>query len=212
MGCDIHPAVEVRRKGVWRYHRPKEPCRWYDPVMYKWDKCKTALPDYFTGRNYTLFAILADVRNDGLIKPIDTPRGTPSDISVEASRKLSEEHSQTWLSLQDLLDYDIFEPIYYEGIVDEAEYRKMKASNTGPSTWAGGIFRTGAITVTDTEYEALVAAGGTDPATTYFIKTRWPAYLPEDCPALLRITDYLLALVPKGGTNEDVRMVMDFDS
>lgn len=211
MGCDIHPAVEVRRKGVWRYHRSKEPCRWYDPVNYKWDRCKTALPDYFTDRNYTLFSILADVRNDGLITPIDTPRGTPSDISVEAYRKLSLEHSQTWLSLQDLLDYDIFEPFYYEGVLSAAEYEKLKAGEF-PVAWSGGIWGQGIITVSDAAYDALKATGTFETGKKYHVKTRWPGYLPAACPALLQITDYMLALVPKGGTNEDVRMVMDFDS
>lgn len=32
MGTDIHVAVEVRRKGVWRYFRPTDPCRWYHDV------------------------------------------------------------------------------------------------------------------------------------------------------------------------------------
>lgn len=29
MGTDIHPAVEIRRNGIWRYHRPKTECPYY---------------------------------------------------------------------------------------------------------------------------------------------------------------------------------------
>lgn len=90
MGTDIHPAVEVRRKGIWRYHRPTEECRWYGETWTEeaardynervkdehpdwvvkagdrrnpWDRCKTRLPDCFKDRNYAKFAVLGDVRN-----------------------------------------------------------------------------------------------------------------------------------------------------
>jgi hypothetical protein len=29
VGTGIHPAVEVRRNGIWRYHKPRTLCQWY---------------------------------------------------------------------------------------------------------------------------------------------------------------------------------------
>lgn len=104
MGTDIHPAVEVRRDGVWRYARPKEPCSWYyetytekevkrltdsgwvakyGPIQVgerrnKWDRCKTRLPDFFTHRNYRHFALLGDVRNGSGFAGVYTHDPIPS--------------------------------------------------------------------------------------------------------------------------------------
>src|SRR4029077_7962504 len=86
MGCDIHPAVEVRRQGTWRNHRPKDECPYYYEYEYdhtktpaekvwkldadgnrirsRWDRCKKRLPGILEDRNYSTFAVLANVRND----------------------------------------------------------------------------------------------------------------------------------------------------
>ncbi len=79
MGCDIHLHVEVNIDGKWEhFHAP------------------------FIWRNYTLFAMMADVRNYEHIDPISKPRGFPEDISY-ISRKHFEMyerdyHSASWLS------------------------------------------------------------------------------------------------------------------
>lgn len=104
MGTDIHPAVEVRRSGVWRYARPTEPCSWYyetwteeevkrltdngwvekyGPIQVgdrrnKWDRCKTRLPEFFTSRNYRHFALLGDVRNGSGFAGVYTHDPIPS--------------------------------------------------------------------------------------------------------------------------------------
>jgi hypothetical protein len=73
----------------------------------------------YNGRNYDLFAILADVRNgygfagsytgEGF-KPISEPKDIPSDVSVEVE-KASENygidgHSHSWFTVKELNDYD----------------------------------------------------------------------------------------------------------
>lgn len=191
MGCDIHPAVEVRRKDIWRFHQPKTECPYYYDFKYErtsvkpgtplrkewvrdaegnrvkshWDHCKYALPEFFKSRDYAMFAVLADVRNDGDYIPISEPRGLPFDVTKQALARLSDEHSQTWLSLQDLTQY-------------------------------------GRTETRDIRY---------DPATSSYVETHEiseavrPAWLTQ-------WIGYLTPLVPKGGTDEDVRVVMDFDS
>lgn len=80
----------------------------------------TVLADWaYDGRNYNLFAILADVRNgrgfagsytgEGF-NPIAEPKGIPNDLSPEVTESFhyweGDGHSHSWFTLQDLLDYD----------------------------------------------------------------------------------------------------------
>jgi hypothetical protein len=78
MACDIHFYVERRVNGTW------ESCDRWEPDEYYPGRtsCKTS---YYPGRNYHLFAILADVRNyqrnladdraDNRFVPISQPKG-----------------------------------------------------------------------------------------------------------------------------------------
>lgn len=60
MGCDIHIITEIRKDGKWKH---------IDEV-----------PNSYTDRNYSLFSVLADVRNSFMIKGFK-PRGLPDDLS-----------------------------------------------------------------------------------------------------------------------------------
>lgn len=83
----------------------------YGPTVYKgWA---------YEGRNYDLFAILADVRNgygfagsytgEGF-KPISDPKGLPEDISEEIKKRSddygSNGHSHSWFTVKELTEYD----------------------------------------------------------------------------------------------------------
>jgi hypothetical protein len=100
MGTDIHFYIEkLGEDGRW--HVLDDPRGWYG------------------GRNYDLFAILANVRNGYAVAGVRTgdgfsplgPRGLPLDVS-EALRGLDHEqlqiqfHSQSWVSLREILEYD----------------------------------------------------------------------------------------------------------
>lgn len=65
---------------------------------------------YWEDRNYLLFAILADVRNDYNIDPISLPKGLPEDVSPEVKNQSDKEgedaHTRSWLTLKELLEYD----------------------------------------------------------------------------------------------------------
>lgn len=102
--------------GINPYHAD-EKCYW----------CRgTGVDVGYSDRNYRVFSQLADVRNDGDVDPISGPRGLPGDMSETLedlySGKLGEdedsydeihakfgawpgEHSRSWLTLRDLLDY-----------------------------------------------------------------------------------------------------------
>ncbi len=60
MGCDIHGVFQRKVNDVWEDLKSEYDCQ----------------------RDYTLFAILADVRNSGHITPISEPRGFPEDFLV----------------------------------------------------------------------------------------------------------------------------------
>lgn len=101
MGCDIHGRVQVKR--------------WND----KWVDVGE-IPD---DRNYALFGALAQVRKYD-VRPIDTARGLPEDVHMEGDYLMVEleefsqdegcaklqywmgDHSYSWLSLDEILQWD----------------------------------------------------------------------------------------------------------
>ena len=111
MGCDIHCYAERKNKdGKWKIigNVEKEEDGWisidYEP---------------YHDRNYNLFAILANVRNETAFagcktgegfNPISNPKGVPSDASEEYASLIkqwdSDGHSHSYLTLRELLDYD----------------------------------------------------------------------------------------------------------
>jgi hypothetical protein len=105
MGCDIHCYAERRADEEWEMIR---------------DLCP------FDRRDYTVFAFLADVRNEAGIPPIAQPRDVPDDISdgvVAEFRKCDDAHSASWLSVSELLAYD------YDRIVTGKERRTVMAAH-----------------------------------------------------------------------------------
>lgn len=144
MGCDIHLFVErkstnPKTNGKWRWVSPKE--NWKDSDE-----------DWYMSRNYDLFAILADVRNDrgvtntdGFCKfnPISSPKGWPSDASSEANqihmRWDGDAHSDSYLTLRELVEFDWNQTITLTGFVDAIEYADMlyKSTNVPRIFWGG---------------------------------------------------------------------------
>lgn len=247
MGCDIHPVVEVRRKGIWRHHRPTEPCHWYYEVYdqaevtrltnngyttkygpvnvgdrrHTWDKCKTRLPDFFTNRKYAMFAILADVRNDGAVEhPIAPDRGLPADMDPRTP-KPNGDHSDTWVGLDELQNYDLTTPLNITGIISERQYLETFLKRKDPTAWSGGIYASDIVVVTPKQWLDMwpddggfgpTSKGTRDPEKRYFITYEWMVPQVHHVPELPQWITYLEKVIPKGGTAADVRVVMNFDS
>lgn len=103
MGCDIHTHAEVLTNGKWvkagksfpnRYYREGKPNQ-IDDDGFEWNGKLTDQP--YQGRNYDLFAMLADVRNGhgfaGIktgegFNPICAPKGLPENVSKEVQKQI----------------------------------------------------------------------------------------------------------------------------
>lgn len=95
---NTNPTKYDRERHVWECAAAREEGR-PDPLMYK----------RYAGRDYHLFAMLADVRNDGGVVPIaPTHRGVPADASVEYLRLVEQwgvdGHSHTWVTMEEVFD------------------------------------------------------------------------------------------------------------
>lgn len=119
MGCDIHMHVEYRPDAFYVNKKPG----WVSGDYYR--LCYDGLiqpryvcTDFCGDRNYWLFSVLADVRNDGTFVYIDRPRGLPNDISEVVRNEFEpwswDAHSCSYLTLKELIDF-------YEEHIDDEE-------------------------------------------------------------------------------------------
>lgn len=122
MGCDIHLYVERQRAdGVWEfcpspgsllarghlvelYGGGTEAQQAVDAVISL--QTLEESDDFYDGRDYSLFGILADVRTREH-PPLAQPRGVPDDASPEYLKRVddygSDGHSHSWFLLSELL-------------------------------------------------------------------------------------------------------------
>lgn len=121
MGCDIHSVCEVfdEVEGKWKDAGDVFPVEEY--MQSFWGKEKWNHP--LSSRNYTVFALLAGVRNGyHMVTPISPPRGIPEDWVTREDRKArggdwdeeesrmnwwsADAHSHSWLLAKELFDAD----------------------------------------------------------------------------------------------------------
>lgn len=214
---------------------------------------KTGAP--WTGRNYNLFAMLADVRNGrgfaGIptgegFEPISEPRGIPEDAHPETVKFMErmgvDGHSHTYFTLRELREYDWDQETVLFDVVSEEAYLKMRDTGEQPGpgawTWADDV-----VTFTAEGYEdwvergrpaipsrpfglaepevrpasgVLEAPGKGEAAEKVIARVRiemrekyrdcaGPQWWETTLPALE-------ALIPEGGSDEDVRICFFFDN
>lgn len=135
MGCDIHLYIEVKGEDGWSELTVpifKDP---YEAITKK--ESYSHRPD--TYRNYSLFALLADVRNTNqLIQPIKPQEGLPPDISEELKAEYEpgslDWHSATYYTLDELLEYE-WNKVQVEEVDVNAEGYKEYIEKGIPSSW-----------------------------------------------------------------------------
>jgi hypothetical protein len=180
MGTDIHLVAEVFKNNQWHL-------------------AETDLPNY---RNYVSFAILADVRNGygfaGFdtgepVVPISYPRDIPRDISIELMNLLARthgkylylgDHSFSWVTLEELLAYDLDQMRTCRGMVSAEEAIRCQQTGSPPRHPVGWH------------------------ASPDWVKISWEEPLRDQAPLILDLIEALLPLGKPG----NVRLVFGFDN
>lgn len=117
MGCDIHVIIEKKNKyGFWS---------------------NAGDPDI--GRNYEIFSVLANVRNDNGIAFISEPKGVPNDATDEFNGLVKEwepdGHSHSWVTLKEMKNFDLNQEFYDNHLIIEKD---KKGKITGTCAWTSG--------------------------------------------------------------------------
>lgn len=146
MGCDIHIHVEYK---VLVKGRKKWQCGDYfmlNPYYgtNEYEKEKYSVVDFCGDRNYLLFSVLADVRNYADNAYISEPRGLPADISKEV-KAIAEDwgedgHSHSYLTLQELLDFQkTIPPLRHKGMISPEAQKALDEKGITPDMYCQGI-------------------------------------------------------------------------
>lgn len=163
MGCDIHVLTE-RIKKDWETKEEK----WvncdhykknsdYDPTEEygerEWERL-----DIYRPRNYGLFSVLANVRNNGYWEPISLPKGVPNDIDTFTKEQVEiwdgDGHSHSYFTLKELKDWarenktrknvGFFHPksvekFDEEGIIPEFWFFESNGTYSQKREWTGNV-------------------------------------------------------------------------
>jgi hypothetical protein len=212
MGCDIHLYTEQRIDGKWQSVDvwTKEDGEGHMHVAYE--------HKLYGDRNYSLFAILANVRNgygfagvktgDGFV-PISEPRGLPVDVSAQvktsSDRWDGDGHSHSHLTLREILDADWNQKTVRCGYVRAEGYRDWR--NRGkPSAWSGDVHGPNVRKVSVDEMERICTTQEDDDDIICFIE--WTEYYHE---LLGSFAKAVFRALHKAAP-EDVRFVFWFDN
>jgi hypothetical protein len=128
MGCDIHAMIERRAT-----HKGDSG----EPELWPW-WINSGDPDL--NRDYTLFGILAGVRDDS-VTPISEPRGIPEDASsvMKAWHESwgVDAHSASFVTLSELVSYDMSAVDEWGRKAIKNLIRQMRVHMKGMPTIAG---------------------------------------------------------------------------
>lgn len=150
MGCDIHLYVETRGSdGRW-----VTADKWTADEWAEEDGALTVDYDqqFYNGRNYNLFAILADVRNGRGFAGVKTgagfnaisePKGVPDDACPEfkayQERYGCDGHSHSYLTVEEIIAFDWTQTTTLMGFVGLEEWARF-ASFGEPESYSGGVW------------------------------------------------------------------------
>lgn len=176
-------------------------------------------------RDYTAFAILANVRNGfgfaGSYRHEPLPfiqehRGLPEGLPRVSCKWHSEDgyeygdHNRGYVTLQEIIDYDWDQDFCKGGSVQEKVYLEWKKSGeVQPSTWCGGAFGPNRVTVDEAEYNSDDFQR--EPGKEYYIQSTWVMPLRESVSYFLDWVSALQDTTCYFDPN-DVYYVFGFDS
>lgn len=196
MGTDIHPVVQRKTSSGWKDI----------PLPYG------KVEDGLCNRNYELFAILANVRNGhgvaGIVtgepvRPITKDRGLPVDFTQDDDVDIGD-HSYTWLTLEELLNFNWKDTKVSIGVVALDEFNKWDR-HSRPLVYSGCVYGQNIVTISETDaHEGNIPRGKE-----VFVRITWRESFESKCKLFVENTIPWLATL---GKPQDVRIVMGFDS
>jgi hypothetical protein len=134
MGADIHTYVEKKVNNKWIAIEGKNP---YYP---EYDKKNEYILEgwIYNDRNYTLFGILANVRNHD-VECIAEPKGIPEDVSKDIEEEIDncDLHSHSYFTLKELEEYNMPKVYIESGMVSKETREAYEKDGTLPQSWCG---------------------------------------------------------------------------
>lgn len=254
MGTDIHLWVEKNISGEWTAIEGENisEINFYQSALEENEEkgenstCKHMSEEYligriknakkpsynwlYDGRNYNLFAILADVRNGRVFagvktgegyNPITIPKGVPNDASDVYKREVemwgTDAHSESYLTLKELKEYDWNQTTTSYGIVPEHYYRELRKNGERPTSYFGGISGRNVEVVDMDHMDAIIISneiiGERKSATKYYVRMEWESSYKDNVGTLF-CEDVIKVLEDISDSEEldDVRIVFFFDN
>lgn len=237
MGCDIHMMAEINKNGKWVKVGKVFKNEYFDPKASKdgWNSDKFTDKPY-GGRNYDLFAILADVRNGSGFagvetgkgfNPISMPRGVPKDASKEYRKDVKswgvDGHSHSYFTVAELLAFDWNQKTTHYGTVGIDQYVVFKKKGK-PARWSGGVWGKMIKDVSNKDMDVLVKADfdkfwskwvkkNPNPLWNllphFYTRVEWVETYRESCEWFVSET---IPALKKLGDTKEVRIVFFFDN
>ncbi len=155
MGCDIHFVVQFKGPRGWERAEALVPSEYEKGVMVR--------ETWYESRNYDAFGILAGVRRDNFNQIVPL-RGLPADF-IEGDVDDVGDHSQTWLSLRELLAFDWQQRAQSTGLVNARTFERWDRYhdlNHGPNEYCAGVGGERTKVIPIDEMRALVKANPDD--------------------------------------------------
>jgi hypothetical protein len=165
----------------------------------------------YSGRSYSLFSILAGVRDYYGMQSISEPKGLPADVS-EAVRGESDDygcdgHSHSHLTLAELLAFNWDQTATVKGYVQLGNYGRWKASEElFPDSWCQG---TSGEIVSNEQADRLLANPDLTRGSFTYTHCEWEVPYRELDGGFLDIVENKLRPL---GDPEHVRIVFWFDN
>lgn len=221
MGCDIHCFVEKKVNRKWKK------ITGFVSDLYRKDNEYFSGPKFknsespIDGRVYSLFAILANVRNGrgfagcdtgDRVDPISNPKGLPEDCSIEVKKEAdswgSDGHSHSYLTVKELCDYDWDTSIVNRGYVTAEIYDQFKKTGN-PYPCCGHV---GGLNVMKVSNETILQLSERNPDISFYTKIEWKTSARIEQEDFL--TKSLPQLIERCEMNdlESVRIVFWFDN
>lgn len=224
MAYDISAAIERYIEPLKEWRAVMRPNKWHGiiedtpPVTAKLD----------IDRDYRLFAILADVRNEFGFRPISSERGLPGDISDEAMDACGDESYASWVTLEEILLFDWRQVATLTGFVDAATFEEWERLNSygcrrEPREWGASVYGASVKVVSNEEMRAAVLGHAetqereTLKSLDLYTRVSWQKNYAECTPRLWTsiLPEMLACLTGRTWADMDpksVRLVMNFDS